>query len=348
MATDMTRRIYIRAARQVSIQQPLSEAWMEAPVLYDVPLAKAIEPAFRDYMAPNEARRMSKITKRAIVTMLATLREAGVEHPDAIISGTSIGSLDYTERFLNALTENGEQMLSPTYFMQSTHNTVSSALAIFTKTHGYNTTYSHGEISFELALQDAWMQLQLGDIRNALVGGYDEMVDSYYTLLQKAGYVGQPGMVPCGEVSMSMLLTTVASNDNLCELAGIRILSASALARAKKALAAMLDGAGLTPEDIGAVMTGINGNPENDDIYYKVCHQLLPAAPMLHYKHLFGENYTSPALGTYAVAHCLKRNMIPASLFVDGAHDATPAPGAILLVNQKGGSDLTLTLLKKP
>lgn len=345
--TEKHKKIFIHAANQVSIQQPLSEDWMEAPIGYDVPLARAIEPTFRDYMAANEVRRMSKITKRAIVTTLATLRTAGVEHPDAIISGTSIGSLDYTERFLNALTENGEQMLSPTYFMQSTHNTVSSALAIFTKTHGYNTTYSHGEISFELALQDAWMQLQLGDISHALVGGFDEMIDSYYELLQKAGYVGQPGMVPCSEVSVSMLLSSKASEDSLCRLAGVCILSATALSKVQDTLTTMLSDAGLTPNDVGAVMTGINGNSQNDAIYNKVCHQLLPAASMLHYKHLFGENYTSPALGTYAAAHCLKRDLIPATLFIERDHPSTPAPQAILLVNQSNSKEISFTLLQK-
>lgn len=39
--------------------------------------------------------------------------------------------------------------------------------------HGYNATYSHTGCSFRSALEDAMMQLQLGDISSALVGWYD-------------------------------------------------------------------------------------------------------------------------------------------------------------------------------
>ena len=170
--------IYIQAAEQISIQVPLSEQWMDEPAYYDeASLVKAQNPSFRDYMAANEARRMGNIMKRALATTLKLLSETGVEHPDAIITGTCLGSLDYTERFLDSIVENNEQTVSPTYFMQSTHNTVGSALAIYTKTHGYNTTYSHSGTSFDLTLLDAWMQMQLGKISTALVGGHDEMTD---------------------------------------------------------------------------------------------------------------------------------------------------------------------------
>ncbi|MBO7366117.1 MAG: beta-ketoacyl synthase chain length factor, partial [Bacteroidales bacterium] len=64
--------------------------------------------------------------------------------------------------------------LSPTSFMQSTHNTVSSMIAIHLGCHGYNATYSHTGASLESALLDAWLQISLGDIDTALVGRFDE------------------------------------------------------------------------------------------------------------------------------------------------------------------------------
>ena len=234
-------KVYIQAAEQISIQTPLSEEWMEQPIVYHEPFVKAVNPAFREYIAPNEARRMGNIMKRAIVTSLKVLKETGINHPDAIITGTSIGSLNYTEKFLDDLVENGEESLSPTYFMQTTHNTVSSTISIFTATHSYNTTYSHGGISFELALKDAWMQLNLGQISNALVGGHDEMVESYYELLRKTGYVGVEGMVPCGECAMSMMLNTKASTDNLCELAGVSIFRMKSVQNIRKQLEALVE-----------------------------------------------------------------------------------------------------------
>ena len=310
-------KVYIQAAEQISIQTPLSEEWMEQPIVYHEPFVKAVNPAFREYIAPNEARRMGNIMKRAIVTSLKVLKETGINHPDAIITGTSIGSLNYTEKFLDDLVENGEESLSPTYFMQTTHNTVSSTISIFTATHSYNTTYSHGGISFELALKDAWMQLNLGQISNALVGGHDEMVESYYELLRKTGYVGVEGMVPCGECAMSMMLNTKASTDNLCELAGVSIFRMKSVQNIRKQLEALVEKANIKVATIQMVMTGVNGNPENDRLYQPVLDELFPQAEHLQYKQLFGENYTVSALGLYAAAHLMKKQGTPVMLFVN-------------------------------
>ena len=310
-------KVYIQAAEQISIQNPLSEEWMEQPIVYHEPFVKAVNPAFREYIAPNEARRMGNIMKRAIVTSLKVLKETGINHPDAIITGTSIGSLNYTEKFLDDLVENGEESLSPTYFMQTTHNTVSSTISIFTATHSYNTTYSHGGISFELALKDAWMQLNLGQISNALVGGHDEMVESYYELLRKTGYVGVEGMVPCGECAMSMMLNKQVSPDNLCELAGVSIFRMKSVQNIRKQLEALVEKANIKVETIQMVMTGVNGNPENDRLYQPVLDELFPQAEHLQYKQLFGENYTVSALGLYAAAHLMKKQGTPVMLFVN-------------------------------
>ena len=310
-------KVYIQAAEQISIQTPLSEEWMEQPIVYHEPFVKAVNPAFREYIAPNEARRMGNIMKRAIVTSLKVLKETGINHPDAIITGTSIGSLNYTEKFLDDLVENGEESLSPTYFMQTTHNTVSSAISIYTANHSYNTTYSHGGISFELALKDAWMQLNLGQISNALVGGHEEMIESYYELLRKTGYVGVEGMVPCGECAMSMMLNKQVSPDNLCELAGVSIFRMKSVQNIRKQLEALVEKANIKVETIQMVMTVVNGNPENDRLYQPVLDELFPQAEHLQYKQLFGENYTVSALGLYAAAHLMKKQGTPVMLFVN-------------------------------
>ena len=305
MKVDMQhRRIYIQAAEQISIQQPLSEQWMDEPIRYDDALVKAVNPSFRDYLAPNDVRRMGNLMKRALVATLKVLDETGVRHPDAIITGTSLGSLDYSERFLDAMVENGEQTLSPTYFMQSTHNTVGSALAIYTKTHGYNTTYSHGSISFDLTVQDAWMQMQLGKISTALVGGHDEMTEGYFSKLQQVKYVGVEGMVPCGEMAMSMLLNTDPSVDHLAELAGIRMSFRLSGEQLQQQLDSLLAQAGMTLDDVSLVMTGMNGNPANDQLYKPMFDSLLADKPTMDYKRVFGENYAASALGLSPEGRC--------------------------------------------
>lgn len=76
-------------------------------------------------------------------------------------------------------------MLKPTYFMQSTHNTISSNIAIHTKCHGYNITYTHGNQSLEWALRDAKMLLRSGKVRSVLVGLHDETTVMWRSFMER-------------------------------------------------------------------------------------------------------------------------------------------------------------------
>ena len=134
----------------------------------------AENPDFRQLFSPLEARRMGRLLKRAVWTSRQALDAAGLVMPDAIVTGTDFGCTVQSEAFLSALKRGGDATPRPTDFMQSTHNTISSLVAIQLGCHGYNATYSHKGNSFRSALQDAWMQISLGDADTALVGWFDE------------------------------------------------------------------------------------------------------------------------------------------------------------------------------
>ena len=123
---------------------------------------------------PLVSRRLSGVLRRALLTSLVTLKRADIEQPQAIITGTAMGCVDETEKFLRELANDGEGSLKPTNFIHSTHNTISSLIAIHTHCHSYNSTYAHGQRSLESALTDAWLQIALGDLETALVGWHDE------------------------------------------------------------------------------------------------------------------------------------------------------------------------------
>ena len=153
----------------------------------------------RNYVKPLEARRMGKIMKSSLLSSLKAMEQAGIEKPDAIITATALGCLENSERLLNQLQEEGEVMLKPTYFMQSTHNTIGSGIAIFTKCHGYNVTYTHGKDSLEWALRDARMLLKSGKAKNVLVGLHDETTPLYRSLMQR---VGIDNLLPIHSIAM--------------------------------------------------------------------------------------------------------------------------------------------------
>lgn len=134
---------------------------------------------YSEYINPMKTRRLGKMMKVALVSALKALRMSGVTQPDLIINGTHFGCLEDSELFLDALVAEGEEASMPTHFMQSTHNTVATQIAINIKNHGYNATYSQGAVSFECALLDAFLQLRYGEARTALVCCNDALTDSF-------------------------------------------------------------------------------------------------------------------------------------------------------------------------
>ena len=141
----------------------------------------------RKWISPMEGRRMGKLLKSAIVSSLEALEQAGLQCPDAIVTATRYGMLDVSVRFLHDMNRGGEEQLSPTLFMQSTHNTISSTIAIRTHCHGYNITYSHGEESMDWAMRDARRLIQTGRAKTVLVGLHDEATPEVNDILCRMG-----------------------------------------------------------------------------------------------------------------------------------------------------------------
>ena len=327
--------IYVLSAKQISVQQPLCEEWMSQPIEYQQPFNRSIDPSFKDYVSPIEARRMGKILKRAIATSKEAIKASGLEAVDAIITGTGYGCIENTEFFLDALSKDGEQMLSPTYFMQSTHNTISSLVAIQMKNHGYNVTYAHKGISFDSALQDAWLQMRLGKIKSALVGGHDEMTETFYNILKKGGVMGQDDEM-CAEAAVSVVLGT-EKKDCLCKLMDFKMLHNPTMDKLQSVAANI---------KADFILTGISGNIKSDEAYIKECKELFGDAKLLKYKHLFGESFTASGLGFYVAAQCLKAGRIPAHLFVNQQDVTDKKPSNILIFNHSDGNNYSLTLLE--
>ncbi len=148
----------------------------------------------KKYVKPLEARRMGKLMKSSLLSSLEALQQAGIVCPDAVITGTTYGCLENSERLLEEMKTEGEGMLKPTYFMQSTHNTISSNIAIKTHCHGYNVTYTQGNKSLPWALLDAEMLLASGKAKNVLVGWHDESAPFFNRLLEQSGEQPMPSI----------------------------------------------------------------------------------------------------------------------------------------------------------
>ncbi len=189
-----TSLVFSLSPTTVEGQRPLVER-AKINVLSQVEITSEDQLAeIRDYVKPLEARRMGKIMKSSLLSSLKALREAGIEQPDAIITGTALGCLENSELLLRQMVDEGETMLKPTYFMQSTHNTISSNIAIRLGCHGYNITYTQDQASFDWAIRDAELLLKSGKCKTVLVGCHDESTPLYRQLMQRLGYDDIPSV----------------------------------------------------------------------------------------------------------------------------------------------------------
>ena len=148
----------------------------------------ALEPDYTTFIDSKMIRRMSRIVKMGVAASATCLRNAGVEMPAAILTATAYGCLEDSASFLRSMIEYDEQMLSPTAFIQSTHNTVGAQIALLLKCHHYNNTIVHRAFSFENALTEAILLLDEG-ISPILVGAIDEITTDRHAILSRFGLI---------------------------------------------------------------------------------------------------------------------------------------------------------------
>jgi len=346
--------VYITGIGKISVQ-PLDQSG-STPQYFETRYARCSDPAFSDFINPMEARRMSTIIKRAIVSTRMALDEAGIDMPGAVITGTGLGCIEDTEKFLTSMINDNEKFLKPTYFIHSTHNTISSQVAIRLKCNGYNNTFVHRGISFELALHDAMLLFMQGKVNNALVGGHDEMTPAYFSLLDRIGY-WKKEVVPSSSLHLSSTTGSVAGEGSTSFVLSSQ-KSASAYARIidvstfyysdaakdpSEHIEAFLSMHRLKPSDIDLVMTGINGDVNDNNIYYKVLEKTFKDTMAGWYKHLSLEYFTSPAFGLQVSAQCLKSGKIPEHLRLRGSFNGKL--DHILLYNHFKNRNHSLVLL---
>jgi hypothetical protein len=166
---------YISAASTISHQPTFQNEGFSASILPLEAASSLISPDYKDFIDAGLLRRMSKILRMSVACAKDCIQQAGIAQPDAIIVGTGLGCLLDTEKFLNNVLTL-KSLLSPTAFIQSTHNTMAGQISLSIGNHGYNMTHTQNALSFELALLDAMLLLDEGE-KNILVGAADEAID---------------------------------------------------------------------------------------------------------------------------------------------------------------------------
>lgn len=350
-------KIYIRSAAAISAQKTFGNVpFLTEPVEYNTTRLTAIEPDYKEFVDPKMARRMSRIIKMGVATAMQCLKEAETTMPGAIITGTALGCQEDTISFLTRIIELDEEMLPPTAFIQSTHNTVAAQIALSLKCHNYNNTFVHKGISFESALLDATMLLNEGDADNILVGGTEETTDIGYKILTRLGlYKRWPlsnldlfktkskGTIG-GEGAVFFLLTDKTSADNLAELVASKTFyKPKSNADIELNISRFLAANSTDIKDVDLVITGKNGDLKNDEVYKTLQSSLFANASLAYYKHLSGDYPVSVSFALWLATNIIKRDEVPA-IVADGIVKNT-SPKKILIYNHYQNSYHSLMLL---
>ncbi|MCK7560115.1 beta-ketoacyl synthase chain length factor [Chitinophaga sedimenti] len=181
-------KAYIQGAGCISPQNTAAdEPFLESVRSYEGNRLSVADPDYKQWIDIKLIRRMSRVIKMGVGASQRCLQDAGITMPDAIITGTAYGCLADTSVFLSKMVSQQEEMLTPTAFIQSTHNTVAGQIALMLGCHAYNNTFVHRAFSFENALLDSLMILREGQAKNILAGGLDEITDHSHAILQRFG-----------------------------------------------------------------------------------------------------------------------------------------------------------------
>lgn len=346
--------MYLQAAAGIS-PQPSFEQICSSPVVYPGNRLSCIEPDYTRRIDPRMIRRMSRIIRMGVAAALDCLKASGIGMPDAIITGTAYGCLKDTEVFLSKMVENKEDLLTPTAFIQSTHNTIGAQIALLLKCHNYNNTLVQRGFSFESALLDAISLLEDREAKNVLVGGIDELTDTSFALLSRFGsyrrsladstslYEEQDRGTIAGEGAAFFLVSGEPSGNDYAKLEEIdTFYKPGGASRTEAYIRDFLTAHDIRMEEIDLVITGRNGNAKDDAVYEQIERAVFKDKATARFKHLCGEYPTASSFALWLAAHCLKEKKTPAGILWSGME---AAPRRILIYNHYQNTHHALYLL---
>ncbi len=316
--------VYIKGIGNISPQNTInSSIFLDEVVGHDTDFLSCIEPNYKEFINPIQLRRMSKLIKMGISASKICLKDAGIENPGAIITGTGLGLVGDTEKFLNQMLDNNEEFLAPTAFIQSTHNTISGQVAIALKCFNYNNTYSHRGFSFESALLDGMLLIKDKDAENVLIGGFDEITPEHHSIIKKTRWVKNETIKSLelldhktqgtivGESVTFFSITGKKDENTYARIKNIKtVYKPESNEEIELKIDRFLAENSLTKDDIDLVVLGLNGNIDTDDVYYHLADNYFNTN-YAYFKHLCGDYHTAGSFAVWFAANTIKHQRVP-------------------------------------
>ncbi len=352
------KKVYINSVASISAQKTFENlSFLNEIKEYNDTVFPAIDPDYKQYIPAAAARRMAKGIKMGVVASKLAMEEANLETVDAIITGTGMGCVVDSEKFVSAIIDNKEEYLTPTSFIQSTHNTVAGQIALGMECKAYNFTYVHSAISFESALLDAKLQLENDEAENVLVGGVDELGEHTVKVHEIVNHVKSERIASSdllksksegsifSEGANFFVVSSEKSRTCYAELAALETFNTLKKEDVPAKIESFLKENNLKIKDVDLVVLGNNGDVDFDDYYHQLSTGIFNKTRRVYYKHLVGEYNTVSAFGFWLASKILKLQIIPKAVKMQEM--AISEVKTVLLYNQYRGENHSFILLKK-
>jgi 3-oxoacyl-[acyl-carrier-protein] synthase II len=334
--------MYIRATGNISAQKTFGHLpFLTKVVEYTGNRLSCIEPDYKTFIDVKLIRRMSRIIRMGVAAAMECLQEAGVKSPDAIVTGTAYGCLEDTGLFLTKMVEFNEELLTPTAFIQSTHNTIGAQIGLMLQCNNYNNAFVHRGFSFESALLDGMLLLKEKEAANVLVGAIDEITNISHTILSRMGLykqgsvsnldlfktnpiaIGSKGTI-AGEGSAFFLLANEPSATDYAKLDGLKTFyKPGGIKEIEDQILSFLATHSITFNDIELVITGKNGDAKSDKVFDQLHQSIFKKNNTINYKNLCGEYPTATAFALWMGVNIIKSGTVPAALEYSGTKENT-------------------------
>lgn len=319
--------MYIRATGNISPQKTFGHQPLVDIVAYNSNRLACIEPDYKEFIDPKLIRRMSRIIRMGVAAAMECLKEADVKMPDAIVTGTAYGCLEDTYSFLSKMVEYNEELLTPTAFIQSTHNTIGAQIGLMLGCNNYNNAFVHRGFSFESALLDGMLLLKEKDASTVLVGAIDEIIDTSHAVLSRLGLYRRGSVsnlqlfqtkgkgTIAGEGASFFMLADKPSATDYAKLEGVHTFyKPAAIDEIEKQVTTFLQKNSISITDIDLIITGQNGDVQSDRVYDQLQQSGFKNSYTIGYKHLCGEYPTASAFALWLAANIVRQQQAPALL----------------------------------
>ncbi|TNE76341.1 MAG: hypothetical protein EP333_02790 [Bacteroidetes bacterium] len=283
-------------------------------------LESVLHPEYKDIIPPMERRRMTDAVKMGLACTKACLDNFSEITPGAIIVGTSMGSSAHTLKFLDSIITSNGGLISPTPFIQSTHNTIAGQISLFLKNNRYNNTHTQNSLSFEHALFDAYL-LDREGVDHILFGSSDEsenvLFDLFYYLRAKKHVKKGAGAAffltsKQENTDENIVVKSVEPNSNVVDTHSI--------------LSSFLDKNEKTMDDLDLILYSSYSNNIPEDLV------AFPENKLVDYTSLCGDYFTNSGFAFGYAIDLLKHR---------------PTVKSILVYNNLVETNLGLTLIEK-